>query len=348
MSRIFRSTDTSVKPILKRPQPARQRFQRLRSPGFRSGKSLSALTVTSLAVLIALTACTPVRPVAKVGLIAPFEGLYRETGYALLDAVRRAIEDCAPGSVDVLPLAVDDSALPAAAARSAQKLLTDPAVSAVIGPFSLDTIAAVTPLLERAEPTWIVPTAVDRTGNFAAMGDSSDWLLALVVDAANLAAAEGARVFYVAGASEPWTTILWTQLEPDSASIPLEIMGGYTDLIDMPNDSALLWLGSPHLAASVQAELHGVAPEADFWLGPYVDSPVFSAHGDPRLDTYWLTWVPLEYNSTSRSAPGSLTAELTYAATCQAVSDLSRAGMPGGGDHPASLQLTVFRIEGVE
>ncbi len=58
---------------------------------------------------------TNTRPVVKIGLIAPFEGLYRESGYEALAAMRSAIADSPLPSqvrIDILPLALDDSADP--------------------------------------------------------------------------------------------------------------------------------------------------------------------------------------------------------------------------------------------
>ncbi len=73
----------------------------------------------------------------KIGLIAPFEGLYRESGYEALAAMRSAIADSPLPSqvrIDILPLALDDSADPQRSGRAAAKMLADPAVAAVVGP----------------------------------------------------------------------------------------------------------------------------------------------------------------------------------------------------------------------
>ena len=52
-----------------------------------------------------MAACTDVQPVVKIGLVAPFEGLYRRTGYDALAAMRAAIADQPAPGVNVLPLA---------------------------------------------------------------------------------------------------------------------------------------------------------------------------------------------------------------------------------------------------
>src|SRR3954452_7384256 len=103
----------------------------------------SGKVVLAALVLLILCGCTSIRPIVKIGLIAPFEGLYRQSGYDALEAMRQAMADCTPAGVDVLPLALDDSGDPAQAQRAAQKMLVDPAVRAVVGPLLLNDVPAV-------------------------------------------------------------------------------------------------------------------------------------------------------------------------------------------------------------
>ncbi|MFZ1771520.1 MAG: ABC transporter substrate-binding protein, partial [Caldilinea sp.] len=91
---------------------------------------------------LVLAACTDVRPLVKIGLIAPFEGLYRRTGYEALAAMRQALADAPTGPVAIIPLALDDSADPTRTVRAAEKLLVDPQVQAVVGPLSPALAAA--------------------------------------------------------------------------------------------------------------------------------------------------------------------------------------------------------------
>src|SRR5688500_13064399 len=86
----------------------------------------------NLLAFLLVTGCTSIRPIIKIGLIAPFEGLYRQSGYTALDAMRQAMAECTPPGMDVLPLALDDSGDPARAQRAAQKLLIDPSVGAIV------------------------------------------------------------------------------------------------------------------------------------------------------------------------------------------------------------------------
>ncbi len=104
-----------------------------------------------------LSACTApgdaVR-VIKIGVIAPFEGLGRPLGYAVLPAVKGAIADAntggALGSYRVALVALNDDLDPAAAAAQAQVLAADSDVVAVLGPFDSAAAQAVAPVLGQA------------------------------------------------------------------------------------------------------------------------------------------------------------------------------------------------------
>ena len=108
-------------------------------------QALLPVFLAGLWVAGSLAGCTNVRPTIKIGVLAPFEGLHRRSGYAALEAVRAAIADFSNVDAGILPLALDDGDQPQQAVRSAQKLLADPRVAAVVGPLSPDLGAAVEP-----------------------------------------------------------------------------------------------------------------------------------------------------------------------------------------------------------
>ncbi len=81
--------------------------------------------------------CQRVDPVIKVGLVAPFEGRHRAVGYDVLYSARLAVrEQNAAGGIGgtrIALVALDDSGNPEFAGETADSLIVDPAVVAVVG-----------------------------------------------------------------------------------------------------------------------------------------------------------------------------------------------------------------------
>jgi ABC-type branched-subunit amino acid transport system substrate-binding protein len=109
-----------------------------------------------------LASCLPVtRPVVKLGLVAPFEGRYRNLGYEVIYAVRLAVREAneaggvAGYSVELV--ALDDSGDRELAAEQARKLATDPQVVAVVGHWLNGTTAAAAPEYERLKLPLLAP-----------------------------------------------------------------------------------------------------------------------------------------------------------------------------------------------
>jgi len=110
-----------------------------------------ATAAALLAAALCLASCLPVtRPVVKIGLVAPFEGRYRDVGYEVIYAVRLAVREAnAAGGVagDSIELtALDDGGDPASAAEQARKLGTDPQIVGVIGDWLDATTARAAPV----------------------------------------------------------------------------------------------------------------------------------------------------------------------------------------------------------
>lgn len=113
--------------------------------------------VILLATLFMASGCAmpgDAAPVRKIGLIAPFEGVGRPLGYAVLPAVKAALAEAnrtgALGRYRVALVALNDDLSPDTAAAQARALAQDAAVVAVLGPFSADTAAAAAPILAAA------------------------------------------------------------------------------------------------------------------------------------------------------------------------------------------------------
>jgi hypothetical protein len=103
-------------------------------------------------------------------LIAPFEGVGRPFGYAVLPAVKAAIAEVNAsgqlGRYRVALVALNDDLDPRAAAAQARTLAQDPDVIAVLGPWESATAQAAAPILAQAGiPTLVVaPMADPRAG----------------------------------------------------------------------------------------------------------------------------------------------------------------------------------------
>jgi branched-chain amino acid transport system substrate-binding protein len=105
------------------------------------------------------------RPVVKIGLVAPFEGLYRHLGYDVLYAVKLAVRECnEAGGVSgymVELVALDDGNDPAQAPLQARKMIVDTGVMGVIGHFSDETALAALDEYHRAGLALITQVAAD-------------------------------------------------------------------------------------------------------------------------------------------------------------------------------------------
>ena len=117
----------------------------------RRGKFL-LLCAAIAAILSGCWASTPA--VVKIGLIAPFEGAYRDTGYGALAGVRLALraQNERAGSFRVELVALDDhhDRTGQLAAQRAAELVADAAVVAVIGGFGDGPAKGAAPVLAAA------------------------------------------------------------------------------------------------------------------------------------------------------------------------------------------------------
>lgn len=134
------------------------------------------------------------RPTVKIGLVAPFEGRYREVGYGLFAAVRLAMrEDSAAGGVgvggrrySVELVAYDDGADPEMARQQAGKLAVDHQVVVVIGHFREETTRAALPTYAAEGLPLIAPAALDPTltgsGTVLRIGPDADELATTMLE----------------------------------------------------------------------------------------------------------------------------------------------------------------------
>jgi Periplasmic binding protein len=292
-----------------------------------------------------LLSCASMRPVVKIGLIAPFEGLYRRTGYDALSAMRSAIKDTTiTGKIDLLPLALDDSNDPQRTARTAEKLLRDPYVRAVIGPLTPMTVARVGERLGQASVLWFAPGALTSTGFIppAAQPTALSELLHVI---APVMQRQGAQRIVLAG----WPEQTSLQLA-DGVGLPSALL---TELAAVRAEDAVFWLGDAAAGALFLTRLRQVQPQVPFWLGLQGEDPVFGAFTTLRERVYWASWADSGYDQWAQThTPATLLAYQVYVATQQAIAQLHDptveiqgnwslrlfALQPDGSSHPLRVE----------
>jgi ABC-type branched-subunit amino acid transport system substrate-binding protein len=110
--------------------------------------------IASLLVLF-LPSCVRTTPrIVKIGLVAPFEGRYREIGYDVIPAARLAIREWASQAgafgIAVELVAYDDMGDPEMAVDQARRIIADPQVAIVIGHWRDETTQAALPVYAEA------------------------------------------------------------------------------------------------------------------------------------------------------------------------------------------------------
>lgn len=104
-------------------------------------------------------------PVVRIGLVAPFEGRYREIGYDVIYAARLAIREWnGRGGVQgyrVELVALDDNGDTELAVRAAQSLALDPMVLGVVGHWLDETTTAARPVYQEARMPFIAMGEVE-------------------------------------------------------------------------------------------------------------------------------------------------------------------------------------------
>lgn len=131
---------------------------------------------------VLLVACSfpgSVKPTVKVGLSAPFEGLYRDLGYEVLHAVRLAVRQRNEiGGVGerylVEFVALNDFGEANAAIEQALKMAVDPGVLGVLGGLSPGAAQAAAPEYARLGLPFLVPRiSFDESGH--TLSFEADW-----------------------------------------------------------------------------------------------------------------------------------------------------------------------------
>jgi ABC-type branched-subunit amino acid transport system substrate-binding protein len=244
-------------------------------------KSLLSLVnamILSLA-LVLLGGCganTP--PMVKLGLLAPFEELYRNDGYAALHAVKLAISQRnasgGAGGRQVALVALNDNGRPGEARQQAINLGVDRDVLGVIGPLHSDTVTAAGPVLAGEQLPWVALASVapgQLPGGFALEASSSHL------------ARSAEQLLAVGSVLDPSATLTDPSAAPDglAGAIWLGDVAGGAMVANSLKPGAVL-VGGPELGSSVFPGLAGDAIDpadgiAVTWLSAGPDTAALPA-----------------------------------------------------------------------
>ncbi len=297
------------------------------------GAPLTLCAVFCLVISLTLLACSSTRPVVKIGLLAPFEGLHRESGYEALSAMRAALADYPLVEVEALPLALDTSADPTQARRAALKMLRDDSVVAVVGPMQARTVSAVADVIAASDLDWWLPTTPATDEKAHAL------IVALIAEIAG-------QKISLAG--------LDAGLPQLSAKEWSAQTGKTVTVSDDEDDGAaadgVLWLGDAQEGAEFLARLRSHNRTVPFWTTNVADDSIFRSlmleqlAGVPPGPVFWAValdesayqyreWVETHENATP-------TAFAVYHATRWALAQI--AGHSVAAKEPA---LAVFALD---
>ncbi len=304
-----------------------------------------------------LSSCTGLgstRPVVKIGLVAPFEGLHRHLGYDVLYAVKLAVQERnAVGGVSgymVELVALDDSNDPAQSPLQARKMIVDADVMGIIGHFSDQAALAALDEYHRAGLALITPVAADAVTE---RGYPEIFRLyarndLLGKEAARYAVEElGMRRLAVLRSRDDLAEAFARTAEQLGATIVLDADTDVT-FHASPFDSAqgrrftsaelIFFSGGAVEGAELIARARGAGVEVIFMGGSGLDSPQLGQIGGEAVEgTLYITAAPrinsgdfvAGYRASTGRLPGPQ-AILAYDATCVLLEALARAIESGG------------------
>lgn len=272
-------------------------------------RSLSLPTPVSKAILFLMVAllvasCAPIASVHagnRLGVLAPFEGLYRRSGYNALAAVREALES-APDAW--LPVALDTSRDPE---RAARKILAPRNTNAIVGPLTPNEAVLAYPALFGVDIHWLLPFAQVR-GVPVAIDDPA-WLTALVEQVATSVAPEyGVTRITIAG-SDAILAIIQEDAVDAAFAAQLALPAAWIVSPEEVNDGDLvLWLGDAAEGVRFVSEVRAITPNAPVWLPIWAAGDIFVEHASvlPNWNwqgIQWGGWLPVDAQATESLTP---------------------------------------------
>ena len=311
--------------------------------GFLAGAGLVGRIAFVLMAVLVMAGCRDVRPVAKIGLIAPFEGLHRRSGYEALAAMRQAIADAPITPIGFIPLALDDSADPTLTRRAAEKLLVDHQVKAVVGPLAPALAAASGDLLGHGGVAWFAPFAIAPAGGFTAPLNNEAWASGLAAAVGAAVQKQGATTLWLAGERSGWPA--WDEARWSAVTgLPARFLGRDAAAVAaLTANDAIFWLGSSDAAAAFLNTHSALRVDTLFWLGMAGGDPILSEHLEIDRKLYWLTWSSLQYTDwAAHHEPSTPSAFLVYQATRAAIDAITGAAPAAA----TAWQVVLFEVEG--
>jgi branched-chain amino acid transport system substrate-binding protein len=284
------------------------------------------------------------RPIVKIGLVAPFEGLYRPLGYEVLPAVKLALREWnEAGGVQgymVELVALNDGQDPTTAAQRAREMVVDPDIMGVIGHFSDETTLAAMSTYDQASLALVVPmaTAVEVTGRgypqtFRLGADNN----LLGRTAAHYAVIErGARrLAVIRGQEDLVNSFIGAALE-EGAMIVLDLKVEAEDLVTAlaeERPEAIFFAGGALEGGELLLRLREAGLEIPLLGGNGLDSPhLVQIAGDGAEGTAYVTITPpvedqdfIEAYTALSGAPPGPYAALAYDATQLLLNALRKA-----------------------
>jgi ABC-type branched-subunit amino acid transport system substrate-binding protein len=271
----------------------------------RDRRSIPAIAAAPIALALLLAGCIQTTPrTVKIGLVAPFEGRYREIGYQVIPAARLAIREWAvragANEVAIELVAYDDMGDPALAVEQAQKLAVDPDVAMVIGHWRDETTQAALPVYEQVGVPLITFSTQEVTHAPSVAHAPGVHNLAPSAEALNAAATQGGTdiittpdaglyqfyalggqgISFVTGAAEPGDSAgaYWTpkRREAFTAGFKEGSLGAPPGLLSISAYEAT-WLAIREIAAMHGIEVDGTPVDAfEFDAdGRRIDAPVY-------------------------------------------------------------------------
>ena len=312
-------------------------------------KPLSVRWLAGLLLLaVAISGCYgSTRPVVKIGLIAPFEELYRDDGYEVLNAVRLAVNqrNLAGGVAgrDVALVALNDNGRPDEARRQAANMAIDGDVLGVIGPVKAGSVSAGQALSQRETP-WIALTELqpaELAGGFS-LALTPETLVRTAID----------DLLTQPGVSSALLLSDWPEAQTaDAADSVRSLPLASAESVTTKPGEGVVWLGDSAQGARLAMDLGSTVVLVG---GSEVGSHMFAGRaGSDAAKAMWLSAAPgidqmptgfvEAYRSLAGAAPGPQ-AVLAYDAANLLLDAIELAAANGAAPDRSAVQQALLKL----